>query len=252
MTRQADFRAALLDAGRPVPDGLIGPMGTPATARYAVYRNNVTQSLIEALTTAFPLVRKLIGDQNFANLAPLYVRDHPPKSPMMMHYGVEFPAFLAGFTPLSHIGYLADAARLDLAMRAAYHAADAPPLDLSQLQSLPHAKLLASRVILAPSVRTIRSNWPLYDIWRFNHQPDAPKPLAVAQDVLITRPEFDPQPHPLPPGAADWLDHLAAGHSIDTAHDATLAKMPDFDLGTCLTLALTTHAIVAVTDKELK
>lgn len=246
---QSDFRAAVLDAGRPVPAGLRDAGGGAAGARFSVYRNNVIVSLCDALTTAFPLVAKLVGAASFARLANIYVRAHPPSSPLMMFYGAEFPAFLDGFEPLKHYGYLPDCARLDLAMRQSYHAADAPGFDPSVLQQ-PEEAALRITLALAPASRIVRSKWPLHDLWRFNMEPGAPKPRALAQDVLVTRPEFDPQPHPLPQGAADWLDFLHSGMPLGAATDKVLSTTPAFDLTASLTLALTSHALVNTTAKE--
>ncbi len=249
MTTQSEFRAGLLDAESPVPDGLLDGLGAPAGRRYGVYRNNVTVSLIEAMKNAFPLVRKLIGAQNFDTLVPMFVRSHPPSSPLMMFYGVEFTAFLSQLKPLAHIGYLADAAQLDLAMRRSYHAADTAPLDASRLSDVDEDALMQARFTFAPATQVLTSNWPLHDIWRFNYAEGAAKPRAVAQDILITREGFDPAPHALPQGGAVWLNALRAGAPLAQATDDAITADADFDLGACLTIALTTHAF---TDLILK
>lgn len=242
----AQFSDALLSADMPVPLGLQDTQGRPAGARFSVYRNNVVVSLSEALATAFPLVRKLIGADTFGRLAGIYVRSHPPTSPLMMFYGAEFPEFLASFEPLQHIGYLADCAQLDLALRQSYHAADASAFDPTALQN-GETKI---QITLAPSTRILRSVWPLYDIWAFNMVPGAAKPRAAAQDVLVTRPEFDPAPHLLPVGAADWLEDLSRGTAFDASIENAITNTPAFDVTEALKCALLCQAFAEYTTKE--
>ncbi|MBB3993548.1 hypothetical protein GGR95_001179 [Sulfitobacter undariae] len=240
---QTEFRAALLDADAPVPSGLLDGAGAPAGRRYAVYRNNVVVSLIEAMKLAFPTVRALLGPNNFDSLVPMYVRLHPPASPLMMHYGVEFPEFLAGFEPLAHLGYLADVARLDLEIRASYHAADALPFDPNTLQATPEV-LAQIRLTRAPSTRVLRSRWPLHDLWCRATQPDAPQPRAVGQAVMITRPAFDPAVHLLPTGAATWIDALMT-QDVGTAIETATTAAPEFNFATTLTLTLQAQTFCA-------
>ncbi len=237
---QDHFRKALLDPAAAVPEGLQDAQGAAAGRRYDVYRNNVVVSLSEAMIKAFPHVRSLLGEQNFDSLVPLFVRAHPPRTPLMMHYGAEFPAFLEAFEPLKHLGYLGDVARLDLALRASYHAADASPFDPSVLQQAPEI-LADAHLHLAPSSHVLRSRWPLFDLWRRAAQQDAPEPRPQGQAVLITRPEFDPVVHLLPAGGATWLGALAE-QPIGSAVETATAAAPDFDFAANLTLALRSNA----------
>ena len=241
---QDSFSAALLDPTRPAPAGLAsGPEGR----RFNVYRNNVVVSLPEALKTGFPVIAKLLGEENMDGLARLYLHAHPPDSPVMQRYGASFPGFLATLDQLSHLPYLADVARLELALRRAYHAADAAPISPEALAAVPPEKLADVTVTLAPAVQILSSPWPIHAIWTWNTVPGAPKPEAGAEDVLITRPGFDPQADRLPPGGAAFFTALRDGASIGAA----LAAGPDgFDLTSALTLALQGGAFTAISMTE--
>ncbi|WP_417208118.1 putative DNA-binding domain-containing protein [Antarctobacter sp.] len=234
------FRSGLLRAEVAIPGGLTDGAGRPAGRRYDVYRNNIAVALREALEAGFPAVVRLIGPENFARAAGMFLRAQPPVSPLMMLYGAGFPAFLEGIEALRGIGYLGDVARLELALRRSYHAADAPAFDAGRLATLDEAALNAARLVLAPSVQVLRSRWPVLSVYRFTMMPDQPKPQARGEDVLITRAEFDPAPHLLPQGGAAFVDALARGLPFGAAVAAAGAE---FDLSATLTLLLQQGAL---------
>lgn len=239
MIDQTAFHAGLLNPMHPIPDGLTDAQGKPAGRRYGVYRNNVTVSLREALADGFPSIAGLIGRDNFDHVARAFLRQNPPKSPLMMHYGADFPDFVASLKQLAHLPYLADVARIDVAMRQSYHAADSAGIDPTALQALDEDALLATTFVFAPSMVLLRSQWPVGSIWHYTLR-GGPKPAGAAEDILILRAEFDPEPVVLGDGAADVLvalqDGAPFGDSIERGGAA-------FDLAALLNL-LVGHAAI--------
>lgn len=240
---QTAFSAALLTPDAAVPVGLVDPMGRTDPKRFSVYRNNVAASLTRVLEAGFPVVRRLVGEVFFTAMAGEFIRAHPPKARMMMLYGAEFAPFLARFPPIAHLGYLPDIARLEQAIRESYHAADAVPVDPGILAGLGEQGLPAARFELAPSVRLIRSPWPIHAIWCANAE-DGPAPVPGAEDVLILRPQFDPRPHLLPTGGGGLVAGFLAGLPL---RDAVEAVGQEVDLAAILTLLLRQGAITKVT-----
>lgn len=244
--KQSDFTKAIFDAGLPVPEGLCDPDGAPAGKRFSVYRNNVAVSLSEALEVTFPVVRTLVGDEFFKAMAGVFLRQHAPTSPMLMYYGAEMPAFLGSFQPVEHLGYLPDVARIELALCRSYHAADMMPIDPQTLQAIAPDELLNSHLHLAPAVHLIRSNWPAASLFHANASPDVPIPQMQAEDVLITRPEFDPQVMTLPPGGGAFVEALQSGTTLNDALKAATISSDDFDFTTVLGLLLTAGALIKI------
>ncbi len=236
---QTEFTQALLSPNAPWPKGLSDGRGNPAGRRFNVYRNNVMVSLIEALKSSFPVLEKLLGGENFTVLARAFAQTHPPSSPLMMFYGAEMPEFLMGFEPTKNLGYLPDIARLELLLRESYHAPDAAPIAPEALAALDPEQLMARTLGVAPSPRLLRSDWPVHAIWAYNMQPGAPKPVMQAEDVLILRPEFDPEPHLLPAGGGAFIAALLGGQSLGQALEAA----PGFDPTQVLALLISSGAI---------
>lgn len=243
---QKEFTAALLNSDLPVPVGLIDGEGRPAGKRFSVYRNNVAVGLTEALKTAFPVITKLVGDVFFEAMAGVFLRAHPPTSPLIMFYGAAMPDFLSGFEPVAHLGYLPDVARLELAMRHAYHAADQAPVPPGALQDLSPDRLMGARLGFAPAMQLIRSAWPLHGIWRANMIPGAPPAPPHAENTLITRAEFDPTPTLLPLGGATFIAALQSGNTIAAAYSTTTQTTKTFDLAATIGILLAGGAITQI------
>lgn len=237
---QTAFRKGLLDPSLSAPEGLQNPDGAQATKRFDVYRNNVAVSLSDALEAAFPIIRKLVGDEFFRAMAGVYLRKFPPSSPLMMFYGERLPQFIKRFEPTRHIGYLHDIAMLELAIRKSYHAADATPIDGQALGAISADELMTTRMTIAPSVQVITSDYPIHAIYLANTRDDAPKPTKGAESVLITRPQFDPMIHKISASDAKCITALQDGQSLGLA----MAQAgDDLDLGATLGLLLGQGAI---------
>lgn len=228
------FPGALLSPDAPVPGGLCAPEGGPVAARFNVYRNNVTVSLIDALKAGFPVVLAQVGATFFEAMAAEFIRIHPPKDPRLVTYGIDFPSFLEGFPPLEALPWLGDTARLELALRRAYHAADPAPFDPA---SLAHEAADKAIVHLAPGVCVLSSPYPIHAIWRAAVDTGAPPARGGAQTVLITRPEFDPTCDLIDAATARFLTGLR-GAPLGTA-----ASEDGLDLAAALTLLLSRNAI---------
>lgn len=229
---QSDFAHALRSPGAFVPQGVISHNSEQPLRRFAVHRNNVIVGLLSALEARFPAARKIVGPDFFKAAARLFIQAHPPRSPVMMFYGDEFPSFLESFEPAKDVPYLPDVARLEAARSRACHAKDALPLKEAQLRETPPAALAGLCFTLHPSLEIVESPHPIVTIWMMNSGLLDPAPIAPwrAEDALVLRPHLTVEVRLLLPGAKTFLRRLACGHKLQDAADAALADVPGFDL----------------------
>lgn len=247
---QAEFAAALLDPARPTPGGLRAWNGSDPARRFAVHRNNVVVSLVEALASTFPVLRRLVGEGFFDAMASVYVREHPPRSAVLAHYGEGLADWLAHFAPARALAYLPDMARLEFARVAAFHAADAAALDAAALDAAalaPHlaaaGRLAGARLALHPSCRLLRSAFAVATLWSA-HQSDgefAPIDVDHPESALVLRDAGDDVlVIVLPEAAAAFCAALLRGETLAGA----MPPDHDFDLAATLALLLRHGAIV--------
>lgn len=249
----APFFEALWNPGLPTPAGLTTWNGSDPAARFAIYRNNIIVSLIDALADTYPVTQALVGEEFFRAMAQLFVRQEPPHSPVLAFYGKTFPAFIETFPPATSVPYLADVARLEMLRVQAYHAADAIPLSadtiaqaLAKVDELPEMKIK-----FQPSVGVLCSPYAVVSLWAAHQgitdistvDPNAP------ENALILRPQLDVEVIRLTNGASSFIAILLQGKSLGDAHEAANLST-DFDLTDTLALLIQTQAISSINTKH--
>jgi hypothetical protein len=248
---QRDFAAALLNPGSACPPGLKVWNGSDPAHRFAVYRNNVVSSLVDALADTFAVLQTLVGAEFFRAMAKVFVLSTPPRSPLLVQFGSAFPAFVAAFAPAQSVPYLADMARLEIACVQAYHAADAAPVApdaLSRALALPES-VAQLKIRLHPSVQVLRSAHAVVSLWSAHQQDEqaiSRVDTGLAEDALLLRVVLEVQVLRLTPPAAVFIQSLAEALPLSTAAARALDESPAFDVTASLALLLRLGAITAL------
>jgi hypothetical protein len=257
---QHEFAAALLVPARRAPAGIRSGSRLERERRFAVHRNNVVVSLIDALAETFPVSQALVGEAFFRAMARERVLTDPPRSPVLTDYAEGFPDFVAGFAPAASVPYLADVARIEALRVRAYHAADAQPVAESVYRELLAAPetLAAARLTLHPAGRWLRSGHAAYSIWQAHQGREDLSDADLdgihidhAEDVLVARPALDVTVTALPGGAIEFLDALGDGHPLAAAFAAARAAVGDIDHG-ALFAVLIQYGLAVVVDTSLE
>ncbi|MGJ3262903.1 MAG: putative DNA-binding domain-containing protein [Salinarimonas sp.] len=248
-----ETRAAVL-AGAAVPAGLTARDPAQVARRFAVYRNNVTASLVEALVTRFPVVQRLVGEAFFRAAARTFVAQSPPRSPVLTFYGDAFADFLAGFPPAAALPYLADVARLEAARTHAYHAADAAPLAAGALAAVTERDPALWGLAPHPALRIVASAHPIVAIWAMNQPGATPGPLAsrAPGTALVARPRLEVRVAAAEAGEAAFLAACARGASYAGAVASALGGGASFDPGRALARILTLGLAAGITAPEIE
>lgn len=208
--------------------------GDPALARrgVAVYREAVRSNAAAALRAAFPVVARLVGDAFFDEAARRHLEEQPSASADLNRYGDTFPAFLGAYPHAAGLPWLSDVARLEWAWHEALMAADADGLDIGALARVPQEARPGLRFSLHPSVRLVRSPWPVFAIWEAN-QPDrdgTPDRDSGPDAVLAWREAGRVRLALLAAPEALFLERLMAGATLEVAADVP----GEWDLAACL------------------
>lgn len=251
-----DFAAALLDPSMPCPPGLCSRAGTDPADRLAVHRNNVVSALIDALADAFPVTQALVGVEFFRAMASVFVRQQPPRSRLLVHYGDDLPTFIERFEPAQALPYLADLARLERARVVAHHAADAEPLSGEAMAAaFDVAEAVGGlRLVCHPSVSVLASRFAVASLWAAHQTGDDSDLASVdpheAESALVLRHGLELLLLRVPPCFAAFYAALLRGDGLadatEQAGEAASGQAEPFDLVEALSLLMRHGAITGL------
>ena len=234
--RQQAFAAALFAPGASAP--LLAQLkGEGGAAKLALaldlYRGNLTATWDKTLGAAYPVLRRLVGDEFFSALARAYGMANPSIDADLNRFGARFAQFLDGFEHVADYPYMPDMARLEWALHRAHFAADASAIDAATLGDLTPPQLEAARFALHPACGLLAVEWDVVALWQA-HQPgsgvDFPQSMAAPGFALVARPHFRAEAVPLDRAAHAALAGLAAGDNFGAALDAAFDLDEDFDV----------------------
>lgn len=182
--RQRQLLAAILRRGA-APAPALREQGARVERGLAAYRANAGALAERALAATAPTVAAMLGAENFARLARALWLAHPPRRGDVAEWGAELPAWIAAQPDLAEWPWLADTARLDLALQAAERAADAT-LDAGSLALLAEADPAQLTLSLMPGLAVLVSDWPIASI-HASHHDEGPDPFAPVRAALAAR-----------------------------------------------------------------
>ena len=245
---QQAFASAILDGHADELAPRVRSNRLAGAERVQIYRNNAYVSLTEALADVYPVVGRLVGTEYFAQLARAYIRAHPPRSGNLHDFGRELPLFVRALPEAHALPYLADVAALEWSYHKVFHAADAGPLDLDRLATVPEAEHGRLRLTLHPATRLVASRYPIYAIWEANQDDERPVPTVDLDSgpdyVMAARRNLITFVARLAPGDYALAAELASGATLARACGAALAADPAIDVGDALGRLVASGTIV--------
>ena len=250
MSHQQVFAQALLNPAQSCPPGLTTWNGSDPARRFAVYRNNVIVSLVDALADTFAVTQELVGTPFFRAMAREFAYANPPTSPLLAFYGDTLPDYIEHFPPATSVPYLADVARLEYLRVRAYHASDLEPVRAEAIAAAlgDEAALPFLKLAIHPAVGVLDSNAAAVSLWAA-HQgigdlaaviPDVPETALVLRDGL------EVEVMRISRATGVFIAALKRGAPLGEAVESAQRVDPAFDATASLAMLIQKNAITAL------
>jgi hypothetical protein len=192
-----------------------------------IYSNNTRGARINALEAIYPACRNILGDDTFRSIASAYVNADAVGASDLNRYGNAFSQHMDSIVGTGRLpeeySYLADLARLEFMVNAAYYADPEPEFDFELFEQ----RVLNGEQInfqLNPSLGLLASVYPIHQIWLHNRpelntrqHSHAIRAITDTQYVLVFRDEYIPVVVSVKAHEYQLLEAFANKHSLQDA-----------------------------------
>ena len=190
------------------------------------YRNNIKATAANALAMTYPTVVSQIGQELMDYISQALLFKQPPCHGDWAEWGVGLPNFLKTLDMLDDYPFVAESARLDLAVHQVERAAD-NWFEQESLALLSEADLDNVYIKLNDFVQFFSSPFPITDIRLVDEQDEAAitrlknaiSENKLHQNVLIYRPHFKACIQVIDTHELEWLTLLAKELSLGESLD---------------------------------
>lgn len=170
--------------------GLLKPARSGKPPLLHIYRHAYRSRLTDALRDNYPVLHRVLGDEEFDLLATAFIAVRPSRQPSIRWFGAELADFLvADPTQLPHPA-LIDLARMEWALGTAFDGPDAPVLQVQELLGVPPEAWPALRFRPHPTLTVLHLDWAVEPLWSaLSADPESATepPEALPHSLLVWR-----------------------------------------------------------------
>lgn len=188
-----------------------------------IYREQFWLRHTSSLVEDFPGLGGILGQADWERLVEHYLKRVAPDSYTLRDLGARLPEIIESADWLPHQALCADMARLELAYIEVFDAPDSAPLAPERLSGVREEQLAAVRLVIAPSVKLLRVDFPVADLRRaLRAEGDEPVaiPDAEPRHLVVYRRERRLWDVAVGGTAFTLLSALADGATLEKAAEA--------------------------------
>lgn len=156
------------------------PAASSVEKRLAIYANAYPARLLEALADNFPMLKVLLGDDQFVDLGRGYLRAHPSQHYSVRWFGASLPDYIGAQRVYQDYPVIAEMAAFEWAMTLAFDAEDVVPMRPCDIETIPAGSWPEMIFKLHPAVQTLAlfSNAPA--VWQALQKNEPPPEVMMA------------------------------------------------------------------------